>query len=73
MPYRTKEEIQRYVNDHFDTMARIFERKYCIRLHMVKKWLRWKGYTEKDFGKVLNEFENNLPKILNEMYNLAGR
>ncbi len=51
----TKAEEQIYIRDTFDTMAEVIARKFCLQKEAVKKWLNKKGYTVKDFGKVIDE------------------
>ncbi len=51
----TKVEEQAYIHDTFDTMAQIIADRFCIQKDAIKEWLSKKGYTTKDFGKIINE------------------
>ena len=59
------------MNGQFDndlTLAESIGHRFCITPPAVLKWMQKRGYTSKDFCKVLAEtknFENFLSEILN--------
>lgn len=54
--------------DYDNAIAEVVGRRFCINPEQVLKWMRKKGYTHGDFGKIINE-SKNFEKFLQEIIN----
>lgn len=55
--------------DYDNAIAEVVGRRFCINPEAVLKWMRKKGYTHGDFGKIINE-SKNFEKFLQEIINV---